>query len=329
VQEFGSMDVRPFQLMQIVSRLGEGRSEDLGDPRLNEILRAVREDPLRLITLRCNVTGTYAYQNPGTGEDTPEGALFNVRRDLRILQRMGLVPGATRPAIDLFELLLRNVESDEGISCFDETTSAAWRGTPRRACHYKAGHALGLGAIIPPRDAQEMARVKVESVQAMYDAQVLEIRPHHLMCITCFHGGQSNPAPIAEDNCIEAALIFCRNPTVPVRLVQGPCMICPPCPHYHPASGKCIGGHSMSLRDELKDLDVLQRLGLEYGAVLPAQKLLTLLYRRIPSALDICGHGDGVERSPEWRVCGGERVNERYAVGRAAGLGFLDPSAWA
>lgn len=329
VQEYGSLDVRPFQLVRIVSRLGEGRSDDLGDPRLSEILAAVRESPLRPITLRCNVTSTYGYQNPGHGDDTPEGDLFNVRRDLQVLQRLGLVAGATRPAIDLFELLLRNVETDRDVCWFETITSDDWRGELRESCHYEAGRALGLAAIIPPRSPEELARAKRESVRAMYEAETLEIRPHHMLCMTCFHAGRAELEPIDEDNLYEAVDIIQKNPQIPVRMVCGPCMICPSCAHYHPPSGLCIGGHSMSLRDELRDLDVLQRLGLRYGDVLPAGEVFGRLYKRIETTREVCAHCDGIERSPEWRVCGGPTGDERYARGRAAGLGFLDPSPWA
>jgi hypothetical protein len=323
MQEFESLDVRPYQLVHIVSKLGEGFTEDLGDARLTEILRAVRQNPALPLTLRCNVTSHYAYQNPGYALDTPEGDLYNVRRDLRILQRMGLVPGDTRPAIELFRRLLENVETAEGILCFDEITSDTWRGEPRNSCHYKKGRDLGLEAILPLRGPEQRSRVKETSVRAMYEADRLRIRPHHLMCVSCFYGGHEVPGPIDEDNLFEVIDIVQKNPETPIELICGPCMICPPCDGYHPPSNRCIAGIGMALRDELKDLDVLQRLGLKYGDVLPARKLLTRLYERIPSTRMICGHGDGVVRGPEWRVCGGPDGDPRYVRARKKGLGFL------
>lgn len=317
------LQVRPYQLMHIVSKIGAGLDDDLGDVRLTEILAAVRSNPELPLTLRCNVTSDFAYQNPGNAEDTPEGPLFNVQRDLRILQRLGLAPGDTRPAIDLFERLLQRIETGEGILWFREVTSELWRGEARESCHYEAGRSKGLQAIIPGRTREEMARVKAESVAAMRKAQMLEIRPHHLMCMACFHGGKEELAPIAEDNLCEAIEIIHENPEIPIKLICGPCMICPPCPHLLLEKNQCVGGHSMALRDELKDLDVLQRLGLAYGDVLPARELYQRLFDRIHSTTEICGHGDGVERSPEWRVCGGPDGDARYLRAREAGLGFL------
>ncbi len=100
------LSIRPYQLMCIVCKIGEGFTSDLKDKRLNEILKKVRENPDMPVTLRCNVEGIYRYQNPGKDEDTPEGKLFNIKRDLDILQKLGLVPGSTRPARDLFHCLL-------------------------------------------------------------------------------------------------------------------------------------------------------------------------------------------------------------------------------
>jgi hypothetical protein len=323
VQAFQSLDIRPYELMHIVSEIGAGRTDDLGNPRLTFILSSVRQNPALPLTLRCNVSTAYAYQNPGHDLDTPQGELYNARRDLRILQRLGLVPGDTRPAIELFRRLLENVESARGILWFDEVTSNAWAGEPRERCHYVAGRALGLEAIIPWRPVQDMAQDKEASVQAMVRAERLQIRPHHLMCMSCFYGGREELAPIEEDNLYEAIAIMQRNPEIPVELVRGPCMICPPCHGYNPATGLCTADVGMALRDELKDLDVLQLLGLEYGAVLPAQALMARLYERIPSTRLVCGHGDGMHRGREWRVCGGPDGDPHYVRARQEGLGFL------
>jgi hypothetical protein len=110
--------------MHVVSEIGAGRRDDLGPPRLMSILSSVRQNPALPLTLRCNVSAAYAYQNPGHHLDTPEGELYNARRDLRILQRLELVPDDTRPAIELFRRLLENMESAQGILWFDEAPPA-------------------------------------------------------------------------------------------------------------------------------------------------------------------------------------------------------------
>ena len=323
-EDFGSMSVRPYQLVHIIAKIGAGRAADLGDARLNEILEAARRNPLTPLTLRCNVDSVYQYQNPGRDEDTPEGDLFNDKRDLDIVQKLGLVPGSTRPAIELFERVIAEIPTVQGICRYERATSETWPGCADPDCdHYEAGQAMGLDAVIPPRSPEEMAAVKKASVQAMCEAEKLRIRPHHLMCMTCFHAGKEGLGPIEIDNLYEAIDIMQKHPDVPVELIAGPCMICPPCKPYRPDINLCLGTRGMSLRDQKKDLDVLQTLGLKFGDTLPAREVLRLLYDKIHSTTQICGYKDGIERGWEWRVCGTPEGNEGYRKGREAGLGVL------
>lgn len=324
VPDIDFLDVRPYQLMCIVCRIGEGHREKLGDARLDDILAAVREDPARPVRLRLNHESVYRYQNPGRSEDTPEGELFNAKRDLDIIQKLGLVPGDARPALDMFERLFKDVTTAKGICGYETVTSQTWKGCSRAASgNYEKGHAMGLNAVIPPRDNEEKAEFKKTSVAEIYEAKTLRIRPHHLMCMACFFGAHvGDLAPIEEDNLFEAIDVIHKTPGIPVTLIRGTCMICPPCSRYDCKTRLCVGGHSMALRDQKKDLEVLQRLGLKYGDTLPANELYTLLFERIPSTLDVCGYGDGKERAWEWSVCGGEQVNERYSKAREAKLGI-------
>jgi hypothetical protein len=78
----------------------------------------------------------------------------------------------------------------------------------------------------------------------------------------------------------------------------------------------------MGLRDQKKDLDVLQLLGLQYGDTLPARKLYERLFAAVEDTTQVCGYGDGVARSPEWSVCRGSEGSEQYHRARAARLGL-------
>jgi len=318
-----AMEVRPYQLMCVLCRLGEGRAGDLGDPRLTEILTAVRKDRNLPVTLRANVDTVYRCQNPGREADTPEGELFNDKRDLDIIQKLGLAPGDTRPALDMFERLLANVPTAKGICGYETVTAETWRGCPRAGSgNYEKGVALGIKTVIPPRDKQEKADAKRTSAAAVYEAKTLQIRPHHLMCMSCFHGGKEKLAVLEEDNLFEAIEVIQKNPEIPVRLVPGCCMICPPCSGYDPATNLCVGGRSRGLRDQKKDLDVLQKVGLKFGDTLPARKLFELLYERIPTTRAICAWGDGEVRAREWSICGGPEGDPNYVKARAAKLGI-------
>lgn len=319
--------VRPYQLIHIICKIGAGMTDDLGDERLTEILRLVRSNPILPLVLRCNVSSIFRYQNPGRDEDTPEGPLFNDRRDLHILQKLGLAPGDTRPAIMLFQQILEAIETGDGICDGGRSDSDTWREqsgvTP---ADYAKGRALGLGAIIPPRTDEDMARAKAETAKSTLEADHLYLRPHHAMCMSCFYGRRLEAgeplAPIAPDNLYEAIIAIHRNPEIPITLIEGPCMICPPCQGYDPKTKLCIAPISMGLRDEKKDLDVLYRLDLKYGDTLPAKEFFTRLHDEIHSTTDICGHGDGIVRSPEWRVCGGPNGEPGYLRARKDRLGI-------
>ena len=319
-----TLEVRPYQLMCVICRLGEGKTADLGNARLTEVLAAVRKDRKTPIRLVCNVDTVYRYQNPGTEGNTGEGELYNAKRDLDVIQKLGLVPGDTRPAVDMFERVLTNIPTAKGVCGYETVTADTWRGCARAGSgNYEKGHALGIKAIIPPRDEQEKAEFKKTSVAEIYEAKTLRIRPHHLMCMSCFYGARMEKlAPIKEDNLFEAIDVIHKNPEIPVTLIRGTCMICPPCSHYEAETKLCLGGRSMALRDQKKDLDVLQKLGLKYGDTLPARKLYELLYARIPSTRDICGYGDGEKRAPEWSICGDPEGKETYRKARAAKLGI-------
>ena len=62
------LEIRPYQLMCIVCRIGEGKTEELGDARLTEILAAARAAPKIPIRLRLNTDSVYDYQNPCVGQ---------------------------------------------------------------------------------------------------------------------------------------------------------------------------------------------------------------------------------------------------------------------
>ncbi len=326
MKEFRSIDIRPYQMLCLVCRQGR-RSEAEAyyhESRLNEIQAAVRANPIVPLTARCNTDTVFHYQNPGREYDTPEGEMYNDLRDLTVLQRIGAVPGSTLPAIDFFGSILDAIPTNRGICGYPEAEAPGW---PRcrfaDSENYERGVALGIGSIIPGRTPDEKETVKKESANACCLANRLRIRPHHLLCMTCFHAGRSGEtlAPIQEDNLFECIYAMQRNPNIMVELIHGPCMVCPPCSSYHAASNLCIGGKSMGLRDDKKDLDTLRRLGLRYGDVVPARDLLQRLYRTVKNTTDICGHGDGKERSREWRVCGGPTGDAAYGRGRRVGLG--------
>ncbi len=321
--DFKVLSARPYQLMCLICRGADPGPEKIRDKKLRALRAAVRQRPGLPLMLRCNVDSLYRYQNPGRRDDTPGGRLFNDKRDLDIIQKMGLLPGVIRPAREIFMRLFEHIPTARGICGYAAAGAGTWRGCPRaNSGWYEKGHAAGLASILSGRSREELAAAKKKSTRAMYGARQLWIRPHHLMCMTCFHAGRKCLAPIVADNLFEAVDIIQKNPDIPVKLIAGCCMVCPSCAGYDPRTRLCVAGVGMGLRDQKKDLDLLQVLGLKFGDVLPARRLYRLLYRRIHSTRQICGYNDGLVRGPEWTICGGPDGNPNYAKGRQAGLGI-------
>ena len=288
--------------------------------RLDRLQKLIQRNPNIPVRLVCNVDGLYRYQNPGHTLDSAGGRLFNEKRDLDILQKMGMSPGDTRPARDLIERLLQTVKTVRDI-CGDagRRASPAWRGCLLAGSGaFERGHGKAFAALVPARPARAKAAAKRHSAAAIYRSKRLYIRPHHLMCMACFYSRQAFE-PIAEDNLFEALDVMRKNPDIPVTLVRGCCMICPPCSAYDSATGLCTGGHGMGLRDQKKDLDVLRRLGLDYGDTLPARVLYQRLFRSIRSAREICGL---VESGEAWTSCG-TAFRKAYERSRASGMGLV------
>jgi len=247
----------------------------------------------------------YRYQNPGTEDDTTEGELFNVFRDLTILQKLGLVPGSMRPAHEFFLRIIENIPSTSGICGFAMDNSETWQGCPlSKSNYYENGIKQGIELLYRGRSDEETQQAKEISSKLIAETPCLKMRPHHLLCFTNFfsHHGTNEWKPVI-DNHLEIWQRILKEPDVPIELISGPCMICPACPLYDAENNLCVGKIGIGLRDEKKDLNVLQMTDLKYGDIMPAKDLLMHVYSKITDTVDACGWHDGVKRSPEWSVC--------------------------
>lgn len=322
-----TMSLRPYQVLCLICSFGE---DDAGpkDGRLNEILDAVRERPDRPVALCCNAGDVYAYQDPGLAEDTPESAEFNRKRDMDILEKLDLAPGSILPARTVLRSTLKSIPTCAGICGYETVTSDAWRGCPKaKNGYYEKGVAKGIDAIIPPRSASEMARDKEASLKDMYAADVIAIRPHILLCAVAQYGGGTRP-PFEPDNLPEMIQHFIRRPDTLVTLVrEADWMMCAPCPSRVSELNACVCGQigSGGLYNELKDLNVLQALGLTYGATMEAKDMYSLIFERIPSVDGICALTNGLPDTSVWRDGCGAKAEPcpNYAKGRDELMGLL------
>lgn len=288
--DFPVRSVRPFQLACLFCRAGAAEPCAIQD-RVAGLAEEIRRCPDLPLMLRCNIGEVFAFQDPGTAEDTPEGADFNRKRDVDFLQWLDLAPGSLWPARLLLKRLLLRVPGVQGLCGYREATAPQWRGCEKAfSGDYERGVAQGLAALIAPRAQAEMVADKERSMAFVRGAEVVAIRPHILVCSVCQYGGGTRP-PYAEDNLPELlAMALEPDCTLKVKFVPGADWdMCAPCP-YRSAEGCCITGRISAggVYNEVKDVNTLQALGLSYGAVLPVREAYRLLFERIPTTSGVC-----------------------------------------
>ena len=314
-----AITIRAHQLLSIVCVQGGAKCPLMDAAKAGEVLRKLGADPAIAIRLESNADQIPHYTVIGpevrAALDTQE--VLNRKRDLDVLQRLGLAPGDTRRARYLYELLFERIATPKGLCAHD---TPGWEGCPlAKSGAYEGVRAGGWPAVVHSRTKQECDQYRQRNVERINTADRLFVRPHHLMCLSCWYAGDKNQSPRPNDTLFEIWQRIRREPDVPITLVEGACMACDCYDGFHPGNGRCV--HSCGLiRDYKKDLDVFQKLGLMPGATMKARELFALLFQRIPSTRDICGYGDGIVRSEEWKICGEPTGNPGYAATRQTGI---------
>ncbi len=343
-----AISVRPYQLLCLVCSLGEARSDpetkakhdDInGRPYwqrharfIEDLLERIQREPDLPLALRCNAGDVFAWQEPGTTDDSPEGAEYNLRRDLEIMRRLDLMPGTTLPARILLYHLRRMIKTTCGICGFEGCSAEAWRGCPKAGSgFYELGNEIDVGDILPPKSDAERAEEKEASIAAMETAASVALRPHLLLCMVCQYSMGIRP-PLDVDNLPELLQMILEKPETPITFVRGAdWMMCAPCKRRVSELNACVNVRGIGgIANELRDLNVLQILGQTFGATMPAGELMRLLFERLPTSVPICTKAH--EKSSLWRdPCGDmESGNPHYATGReqlmAEGLGCQEDS---
>jgi hypothetical protein len=300
-----------------VCSLGEKRSANVR-PAIRKILKTIGRNPDQPLTLRCNAGDVYAYQDPGRGDGLPGGAEWNMKRDLDILHKLDLFPGCTLPARIIFNRVFDWIHDISEICGSGPAASPAWKGCPKaRGGTYRRALKKGSNAIFAPRTACEMKKDKKESMAAMNRAQAIRVRPHILMCSVCQYGGGVRP-PFAEDNLPELLQKMLKDPDTRITLASGAdWMMCAPCPYHVSSINACVNNRgSGGLPNQLRDLRVLRKLGLTFGATMNARALYRRLLERIPATLELCRFEPDAP-SVWYCGCGAARTdNKNYRKGR-------------
>jgi hypothetical protein len=322
-----AIEVRPHHLLCLFC--ARERPGDVPDSQaVAALAETVRRDPGLPLVLCCRSDDSFAFQSPPGGGDDPADACFRQKQDMEVLFRMDLSPGAILPARIAVARARKACTSVSGICGYGEVTGPAWQGCPLAGTGlYERARETGLEQIFPPREAGEMERDKASSLGVMRAAAAIRVRPHILLCAVAQYGRGVRP-PFKDDNLPELLQLIPERPETRIELVGGAdAMMCAPCGARCTTRGTCMGPgfvNSGGLFNELKDLRILQILGLSFGEVVPARELFLRIFTRIPTTVNSCA----LERSvPELSVwwdpcpCGG------YEKGRLELMrewGFLD-----
>jgi hypothetical protein len=314
-----AITIRPCQLVSTVCVLGGAGCPLIEPEKVKEITDKLKVDPTTAIRLESNVDEIprFTKLKPEELSSPDTNEVINKKRDLDVLQRLGLVPGDTRRARYLYELLFARIETPVNLCSYD---TPGWKGCElAHSGAYEKIHKKGWQAVVYQRSAGEMAEYRKRNVDDIKSMGKLYVRPHHFMCFSCWYDGGKGQTPRPNDTLFEIWQRIKSNPDIPVTLVEGTCMACDCCDGFYPPSGRCA--HSGGLvRDYKKDLDVFQKMGLMPGATMKARDVFALLFEKVPSTRDICGFGDGIVRSEEWRICSDPQGNPGYANTRRNGV---------
>jgi hypothetical protein len=314
-----AITMRPCHLLSTVCILGGAKCLLIEEGEAKVIIDRLKADPSTAIRLATDVDEIPRYTSLKIEEhDSPDTTdIFNRKRDLDVLHRLGLAPGDTRRARYLYELLFTRIETTRNICSYD---TPGWKGCElANSGAYENIHSKGWQAVVYQRSKDEMADFRQRNENDIKTADRLYIRPHHLMCFSCWYDGGKGQAPRSNDTLFELWQRMKNNPEIPVTLVESTCMACDCCDGFHPQNGRCV--HSCGLiRDYKKDLDVFQKMGLMPGATMKAREVFALLFEKVTSTREICGFGDGIVRSEEWKICSDPNGNPGYARTRITGV---------
>jgi hypothetical protein len=302
--------LRPGRLLCLKCLNGGGYLPFMEKEELMRKLDAIKADPQVHIKLETSFDEMGARTTKFFRQNVVER-----KRDLDVLQRIGLSPGDVRIARDLYELINERIKDVFEICGYSGNSSIKWPVCPLAYQKYYLHGSEGLNKL---KDKEKMNYWKRISCREIEQADKIIIRAHHLLCIFCYISRdypEGKYLPLEEDNLYEVWIKMRENPDIPVTVIEGPgdCMVCPPCHGFDNDRKLCfVGCH---LRDRKKDTDTLQKLDLLPGETLPARELVSRIYERIPDNMDICAYE--YESAPQWRIC---RDFERYKIGLMRGF---------
>ena len=298
--------IRPGRLLCLKCLNGGGCLPFMEEEKLDEKLKLIKENPQVHIKLETSFDDMGARTLMFFRQSVQER-----KRDLDVLQKLGLLPGDIRIARDLYEMIDLRIKDVKEICGYNGKEGNNWPVCPLADKEFYAKGSKGLNKL---KDKDLMKYWKEISCKEIEKADRLVIRAHHLLCIICYIS-RDVYEPLAEDNLYELWMKMRNNPDIPVTLIEGPgdCMVCPPCYGFDNDRKLCfVGCH---LRDRKKDVDTLQKLDMLPGETLPAVEIIRRIYENIPSNFGICDYE--YVSAYQWKGCAGP---ERYQKGLKKGF---------
>ncbi|HOJ09272.1 MAG TPA: hypothetical protein PK733_01595 [Clostridiales bacterium] len=302
--------LRPGRLLCLKCLSGGGCLPFMEKEKLKGKLDAIKDDPQIHIRLETSFDEIGARTTRFFQQSVAER-----KRDLDVLQKLGLSPGDVRIARDLYVLIGERIKDVYDICGYGGSNSEKWPACPLAHEEYFSKGTEGMNKL---KDKDKMSSWKKISCDEIEQANRIVIRAHHLLCLFCYiarddFGGEY--VPLAEDNLYEVWIKMRENLDIPVTVIEGPgdCMICPPCHGFDNERKICFV--ACHLRDRKKDTDTLQKLDLLPGETIPANEVIKRVYEKIPDNSWICAYE--YESAPQWRSCGG---HERYKIGLERGF---------
>ena len=305
------LEMRPHELLSVVCTLGGQSCPLVTADRARELIQKLRTPScrIRLIT-DADAVPHYQERTPEDWRGIEPADVLNRKRDLDVLQKLGLAPGSTLRARYAVEWLFKKISTLVNVCCWD---TPGWEGCSlARNGAYERVRDAGAGAVVSIPDAAEVAQRNAVAAREIEETDHLYVQAHILMCICCDYNGGQGGSPRKMDELYELRTKMIENPDIPVTLVDdGLCMACGSCDGYDVPSCRCVHQGGL-IRNFKKNLDVLQRLGLMPGDTLKARDFYRLLFEKIPSTKLVCSFGDGVVTSHEWTICGGPEGHPGY-----------------
>ncbi|MBT4823370.1 MAG: hypothetical protein HON70_47140, partial [Lentisphaerae bacterium] len=301
----------PYELLSVICTIG-GQTCPLVTPeRASELTEVLRTPSCRVrFVTDADAVPHYRTRTPADWAAVDSEAVLNRKRDLDVLQRLGLAPGATVRSRYVVEWLFRKIETLVGVCCWD---TAGWEGCPLAGNGtYETVREIGAKAVVSIPDEAEVAQRNAQAAEEIEAADHLYVQAHILMCICCDYDGGRGGSKRGMDELYELRNKMIANPDIPVTLVEdGLCMACGSCDGYDVPSSRCVHQGGL-IRNFKKNLDAFQLLGLMPGDTLSAREFYRLLFEKIPSTKLVCSFQDGVVTSPAWTICGGPDGHPGY-----------------